>query len=191
MANLLIEDEVFKGINFLTDKLPRGEYENCTFLNCDFAGSDLSGVSFLACEFRECNLSMAKVANTAFKNVQFKGCKLVGLHFDSCNPFLLAFLFDSCQLNLSSFYKLSIKKTRFENCTLHEVDFAEADVSQSQFTNCDLLGAIFDRTNLEKADLRTAYNYTLDPETNRIKKAKFSLAGVAGLLARYQIEISN
>jgi uncharacterized protein YjbI with pentapeptide repeats len=191
MSNVFVEDKEFNGINYLVEKLPRGEYEQCTFLNCDFSGSDLSGTSFVECQFKECNLSMAKVANTAFKEVRFKACKLVGLHFDSCNPFLLGFLFEGCQLNLSSFYRLTIKKTRFLDCSLQEVDFAEADLSQSQFINCDLTGAIFDRTNLEKADFRTSYNYAIDPENNRLKKAKFSLNGVAGLLGKYNIEISS
>jgi fluoroquinolone resistance protein len=44
---------------------------------------------------------------------------------------------------------------------------------------------------LEKADFRTAYNYSIDPEKNRIKKAKFSIFGVTGLLDKYDIEIEK
>jgi hypothetical protein len=50
--------------------------------------------------------------------------------------------------------------------------------------------SIFENTLLEKADLRTAFNYSIDPEMNRVKKAKFSIAGVTGLLDKYDIEIS-
>jgi hypothetical protein len=42
---------------------------------------------------------------------------------------------------------------------------------------------------LEKADFRTAFNYSINPETNRIKKAKFSKEGLNGLLDKYDIEI--
>jgi fluoroquinolone resistance protein len=52
-----------------------------------------------------------------------------------------------------------------------------------------MAGAIFENTILEKADFRTAYNYTIDPVQNRIKKAKFSVTGIAGLLSRYDIAI--
>ena len=38
---------------------------------------------------------------------------------------------------------------------------------------------------LEKADFLTSYNYSFDPELNKIKGAKFSQAGVTGLLAKY------
>jgi hypothetical protein len=37
--------------------------------------------------------------------------------------------------------------------------------------------------------LRTSYNYSINPEVNRIKKAKFSTTGIAGLLHKYDIEI--
>jgi hypothetical protein len=49
--------------------------------------------------------------------------------------------------------------------------------------------AIFHGTTLEKADLRTALNYAIDPENNWIRKAKFSLPAVTGLLSKYEIEI--
>jgi uncharacterized protein YjbI with pentapeptide repeats len=97
--------------------------------------------------------------------------------------------FEDCQLNLSSFFKLKLKNTRFIKCSLHEVDFTEADLTSSVFENCDLQRTIFSNTILEKADFRTAFNYSIDPEVNRIKKAKFSLPGVLGLLSKYAIEI--
>ena len=48
---------------------------------------------------------------------------------------------------------------------------------------------ISDQTILEKADFRTAKNYSIDPEQNRLKKAKFSLSGVVGLLRKYDIVV--
>lgn len=97
--------------------------------------------------------------------------------------------FNACQLNMASFYQLELKYTQFNNCSLHEVDFSEADFTHSTFNDCDLIGATFYNTNLEKADFRTSYGYLIDPETNRIGKAKFSLSGVSGLLYNYGIEI--
>jgi hypothetical protein len=43
--------------------------------------------------------------------------------------------------------------------------------------------------NLEKTDFRSSFNYSIDPEVNRIKKAKFDRAGLAGLLDKYDLEI--
>ena len=44
---------------------------------------------------------------------------------------------------------------------------------------------------IEKADFRNSHNYTIDPETNSIKKAKFSLPDVIGLLSKYNIDIER
>jgi len=63
-------------------------------------------------------------------------------------------------------------------------------LSKASFTDCDLAGAIFDNTNLEQADFRTAIHYAIDPAANRMKKAKFSIDGLPGLLHKYQLDIS-
>jgi uncharacterized protein YjbI with pentapeptide repeats len=83
-----------------------------------------------------------------------------------------------------------MKKAVLDSCSLKQVDFAETDLSAAVFKNCDLTDAVFMQTILEKADFRTAKNYAFDPEQNKIKKAKFSLPDVAGLLNKYNIEIS-
>jgi uncharacterized protein YjbI with pentapeptide repeats len=72
---------------------------------------------------------------------------------------------------------------------LQQVDFTEADLSGADFADCDLLQATFDNTILEKADLRTAVNFSIDPERNKLKKAKFTTAGLAGLLDKYNLLI--
>ena len=74
---------------------------------------------------------------------------------------------------------------------MHEVDFTECDLTATVFDNCDLLNAKFENTLLQKTDLRSAFNYTINPESNKIKKARFSLSGVAGLLDKYDIEIER
>ena len=190
MAKIYFEDKIFDGIDYSKTALPQGEYENCTFKNCIFNNTDLLNIHFADCTFKDCDLSMAKIAQTAFKGVSFNGCKMLGLYFEHCNPFMFAVSFDTCSLNLSSFYQLNLKKTIFKDCSLQEVDFSEADLTSAVFNNSDLFKATFDHTNLEKVDFRTAYNYAFDLDKNRIKKAKFSTKGVVGLLRKYDIEIS-
>jgi uncharacterized protein YjbI with pentapeptide repeats len=82
-----------------------------------------------------------------------------------------------------------MKKTVFKNSQLQEIDFSECDLTEAIFNNCDLARAIFDNTILEKADLHSAYNYSINPDTNRIRGAKFSISGITGLLDKYDIEI--
>jgi uncharacterized protein YjbI with pentapeptide repeats len=184
-----IENKNFEGINFNTTVLINAEYENCVFTNCIFSNLDLSKFSFSACEFRGCNLSLATLTGTGFQDIIFKDCKLLGLHFDHCSEFRFNVEFDHCILNMSSFYKRKLKKQRFKDSSLQDVDFTEADLTSAVFDHCDLAKASFDNTILEKADFRTAFNYSIIPGRNKLKKAKFSLPAVIGLLDNYDIVI--
>ena len=40
-----------------------------------------------------------------------------------------------------------------------------------------------------KTDFTTSYNYSIDPEKNKLKKAIFSKEGLKGLLAKYEIVV--
>ena len=79
----------------------------------------------------------------------------------------------------------------FINCNLQETDFSEADLSGSVFDTCDMLRAIFDFTNLEKADFYSSFNYSINPEKNKLKRARFSKTEVIGLLDNYDLKIES
>ena len=129
------------------------------------------------------------MTRTLLREVEFRECKLLGLSFSNCDQFLFSIKVENCNVDLSSFFKLKLKKTTFKNSSMHEVDFTEADLTQAIFDNCDLTDAIFINSNLEKADLSSGYNYSIDPEINKMKKAKFTWPGVVGLLDKYDIDI--
>ncbi len=191
MHTHFVENKTFDKVSFKETVLLKGEYENCTFSTCDFSNKDLSNVKFISCKFEHCNLSMALLGNTAFKEVIFTSSKMLGLRFDHCSAMAFEITIDNCILNNSSFYKMKLKSTAFKSSQLEDVDFTECDLTGAIFDNCDLQKAVFDNTILEKTDFTTAFNYSLDPERNRIKKAKFSLNGIAELLSKYNIEIDN
>jgi len=191
MQGKLIQDKTFERNDLTSGPLIKGEYENCIFANCNFSENDLSGFKFIDCRFNTSNLSLVKLNKTVFREVKFTDCKMLGLRFDTCHEFGLSFSFEGCQLDHSTFYQTKIKKTIFKNSRLIETDFSECDLAGSLFDNCDLTRANFENTNLEKADFRTSYNYSIDPEINRIRKAKFSISGISGLLDKYDIDIEN
>ncbi len=114
---------------------------------------------------------------------------MLGFHFENCDQLGLTFRFENCQLDHSSFYQVKLNHTVFLKTSLREVDFTETDLRNTVLDECDLLNATFEYTNLERANLSSALNYSIDPESNRIKGAKFSLPSVVGLLNKYQIEI--
>lgn len=181
MDRILVDNKIYRDLDFKKKPLKKGEYEDCKFNGCDLSNTDLADIKFVDCKFTACDLSLAKVTNTAFRGVTFRGCKMLGLRFDTCNEFGLSFSFDDCSLNHSTFFQTKLRKTGFKDSQMHEVDFA----------GCDLAGAVFDNTIIEKTDFRTSYNYSIDPENNRMKKAMFSIPGVVGLLDKYDILIGG
>lgn len=189
MEHIFVEEKTFDKVGFTDNPLQKGEYENCVFSHCNFANSSLAEVRFMECVFVNCNISMVDLSQTVLQDIQFKGCKMLGLHFENCNHFGFAVQFENCLLNHSSFYRVALKKTVFTNSQLHDVDFTESDLTSSIFEHCDLARAVFDRTIVEKVDLRTSHSFSIDPELNKIAKAKFSLSGIVGLVDKYDIEI--
>jgi fluoroquinolone resistance protein len=189
MNESIIENAVFERINFSETPLEAEAYENCRFLACDFTAADLKGLSFESCLFSGCNLSQAKNADLSLKHADFKSCKLLGWNFQDCKPLLFSVSFDGCILDFSRFIKMKLANTVFKDCSMKEVDFIEADLTGASFPNCDLMRAVFNRTHLERADFRTAFHFSIDPEKNKLKKARFSLHTVTGLLGKYGIVI--
>lgn len=189
MERSFFEDEIFTKETHHADELLPGDYEHCEFVQLDLSGKDLSGFHFAECIFRDCNLAMAKLQHTVFNGVKFTGSKLTGLHFEDCGKVLFSVGFSHCQLDMSSFFELKMKKTDFADCSLRETDFTGADLTVARFGQCDCTRAVFEHTILEKADFTTAFNYTIDPERNRVRKAKFGKEGLSGLLYKYDLDI--
>lgn len=189
MHHYYTSDQEFNKIDYTTNPLPKGDYEQCQFVNCNLNAVDLNDFNFIQCEFIDCDLSLTQINGTSFQDVIFMDCKMIGFTLETCNKFGLKVKFSNCILNDSSFYELQLPKIHFKNCALENVDFAYADLSQAYFENCNLKGAIFDQTNLEKANFITAENFSINPNQNKIKSAKFSKENCLGLLHTFQIKI--
>jgi len=175
-----------------TEKGPvKGDYEDCRFVNCNFSGTDLSGVNFIESEFTNCNLSNVKVRRCLFQEAVFNNCKMLGIGFDECNEFGFTVRFENCQLDHSSFYGMKLNRSTFRSCRLQGAFFTDADLGKTSLLKCDLKDASFEHTNLEKADLRESFNYSIDPEINRIRGARFSIPEVIGLLDKYGLKIDG
>ncbi len=189
MIEKYTQNKTFKQLDFSEIQISGYEFDDCQFINCNFSDCDMSSTDFMDCKFDSCNFMMAKTLNTGFKEVSFKGCKLVGIDFSYCNNFLFQVDFDSCQLDYAIFTKKNMKKTRFVNCSVKEADFSRTNLMEAVFEDTDLSDSLFSNSNLEKSDFRTASNFTIDPENNRIKGAIFSAYALSGLLRKYAIKI--
>ena len=141
------------------------------------------------CEFIDCNLSMVELSGSNLKNITFKNCKLLGIAFHVCDDFLFQVFFENCMLDFASFANKKMPKTKFLASSLKETSFVGTHLKQSVFEKCDLSGTIFNDTDLTECNFTTATNYQIDPEFNVLKKARFSLQGIPGLLEKYDIKI--
>jgi fluoroquinolone resistance protein len=185
----VLEDETLTTAVVLERSADILEFVRCTFIACDLQGPWCAGRTFAECTFRDCDLSLADLDRTALQEVTFERCKLVGARFDRCHTFLLSVSFAQCILDLASFHGLKLKGTRFMGCRMRETDLSDADLSNASFAGSDLGAALFDGTVLEGADLRSAVHYSIDPTRNRLRKARFSVEGLSGLLDRTGIII--
>jgi fluoroquinolone resistance protein len=182
-------DETFDKFDFTSKPLSKGEYDHCQFLHCDLSSVNLSEIKFIDCMFRGCNLSLAPVSTTVFRDIFFADCKLLGIQWEQASGFGFACRWENCVLDHGSFTGMKLKQTVFTRCQLRQVDFIDCDLTQAVFEACDLADAAFENTVLEKADLRTAFHFSIDPERNKLKKARFSADGLPGLLSKYGIVI--
>jgi fluoroquinolone resistance protein len=178
--------ELIEKTDFSTARLA-SEYESVEFRSCNF--TNISGVNFTDCLFTACNLSNASVAKCKMQDVRFADCKLIGINFFETHDFGFAVHFENCLLDFASFDHKKMNQSSFRNCRLHGINFTQADLSKVTMDNCDLLDAIFASTNLSGVDFTTNRNFSIDPQLNLVKKAKFSAGGLAGLLTRFDIVI--
>jgi uncharacterized protein YjbI with pentapeptide repeats len=189
MEEFIQINKTFEKVLYTDRRINGREFDGCVFKNCDFSNSDFSDNVFIDCEFIDCNLAMTKLRNSSLKSVVFTDCKLLGIEFHECADFLFQIELADCVADYSSFANKKMQKSKFSNCSLKEVTFAGADLTKAVFDNCNLENAIFNNTQLKEADFRTARNYKIDPELNPMRKAKFAIAGIQGLLEKYDIKI--
>lgn len=184
--NYLIDQEINNNIYGIHDIMYK-DYERCTFINCDFTQCDFLGVAFTDCVFISCNFNDAKINYVSLRDAVFTDCNFSSVNFSMVDALLFSVEFKDCILDYAKFYTLKIKGTTFSNCSLTAVDFMSTDLTGVIFDNCNLHKAVFVDAIANKADFTTSYNFSIDPERNELKKAKFSQAGLKGLLEKYDI----
>ena len=86
-----------------------------------------------------------------------------------------------------SFIGMKLKSCNFIDCNLEEADFTECNLAEANFDRAVLNRTVFFLTNLEQADFSTAIGNEIDPRHNSLRKARFSLAEVIGLLRPFSI----
>lgn len=191
MADSALRDEekIFKSENFANKSLEGRDFNSCSFISCDFSGSILNFAKFFDCVFTNCNISLPRLDGCRFQDVQFINCKIVGAEFFKCQKCFFSASFKKCSVQYCNFSDLNMKNTLFQENKIFESHFTNTVLQSADFTDSDLLGTIFHNCDLSKCDFSNATRYAIDPRTNKIKNAKFSLPEAVGLLHGFEIII--
>lgn len=182
-------EKIIKSESFSKKSLEGEDFQGCSFIGCDITESNLRNTKFCACTFTNCNLSIPKLEGCRFQDVKFIECKIVGADFFKCEKTFFSPSFKKCFLHYCNFSDLNMKNISIKDCKIHEVHFSHTLLNGAIFENTDLSGTIFHQCDLSQADFSTSSRYNIDPQTNKIKKAKFSLPEAIGLLQGFDILI--
>lgn len=180
----------FENIVYADKHIVNRFFDTCTFYKSALQNCLFDGCTFENCIFEECDLSLIKLKDTAFKGAHFNNCKAIGIHwFDAENP--LTIHFNRSNISYSSFFGKNLKKAQFVSCHALEVDFTECNLTQANFKDTELAGAKFSTTDLTQANFVGATNYYINPQINKVKKAKFKLPEALVFLQSLEIIIEE
>lgn len=183
------EGKHFKSADFSQKALDDHSFSNCSFHSCNFSKSLLRNAKVTSCSFVGCNLSLVTLDGSHFQDVHFLDCKIVGAEFFKCRSLFFSATFKNCLLQYCNFSELNMKNSNFSESKIKECYFTNTCLNGANFSGAELPGTAFHNCDLCKADFSSATQYSIDPCTNKIKKAKFSLPEVVGLLRGFEIVI--
>ncbi|MGH7955220.1 MAG: pentapeptide repeat-containing protein [Gloeomargaritales cyanobacterium] len=174
------ENREFKNISVEQIRIVGKEFYRCNFQMCKFQGTTFQDCRFEQCGFADCDLSLVKMLNTGLFDVTFRKSKLVGIDWTKANKHM-SFGFFDCNLCNSTFFGLNLSKTNLIDCQLGNVDFTEANLTRCICKGSDFREARFNNTDLSYANFSDAQNYMINPNSNKLKKTRFSLPGAVSL----------
>lgn len=179
----------YKNIDFAEKNIKDHEFENCTFEDCHFVKANLTAVAFMDCKFKNCDFVIPILVNTGIKSCDFYGCKFMGVDFSDCSNFFFSPSFQDCMINACNFEGNKMSKTEFYYCKIRETTFINCDLSESRFDNSEFQRTDFQNCQLQKSDFTDALGYTINPFTNKLKGARFSLPEAQSFLYFLDIEV--
>lgn len=182
-------NENFSAMEFSNSVLKDTEFTDCSFDKMNFEKTAFKYVRFENCTFSNCNLSLIKITACRFIDCRFTACKMIGINWQEAEA-PVEIMMEGCKLDYSIFYGLDLRRIEIRDSFATEVNFENADLSKGKFNGTDFSLSKFKNSNLSFSDFREATNYDINPEFNRIKKAKFSMPEAMTLLQCFDIEIS-
>lgn len=149
---VLIDNEVFKNINFSNLQLEGFDFVNCVFENCDFGETMFWSSLFEHCKFINSNLTTTRIFECEFQSTKIENCKCGLLHFADCK--FKSLYFNNCYEILDAYFgNCTFKETVFNNSSVIYCRFEDnyfQDSPELAFKNCLVTRNYFTNIDLEK-----------------------------------------
>lgn len=184
-------DRAFSDLSQTKTRIESSSFYECNFDNCSFAETVFYNCRFVDCTFESCDLSLIQITSTVLSGVRFESSRLIGIDWTQADWNAISLgdpvRFTKCIISHSTFIGINLRKIKITDTTAKNVDFREVDLSCVDFAGTNLTDSMFANTNLSEADLTKARNYTIAPEKNNLKGARFSLPEAMSLLFNLDI----
>ncbi|MCC8166074.1 MAG: pentapeptide repeat-containing protein [Planctomycetes bacterium] len=171
----------------------KATYVECRFENCHFDTMALVDVVLTNCVFSDCVFRNVDVSGLRLQNTVFHTVACIGIDWSEVGHtgklFPLFKEISGCTLKFNSFYKTKLSKTPIVGSALLDCAFIGCDLTGCVFRESDFLNTNFQDCDLSNADFRQARNYRINTASNRLRKARFSVPEVFGLLDNLDIVI--
>ena len=156
------------------------------FDHCRWLGTRVQNCRFNACTFDHCNFSGVVFSFTTMKdawllNSAFRSMAWGGLQGKS-GVFQPFGKIKNCAFRYNDFSGMALNGFDWTGAELQQCTFDDTRLAGASFYGVRLGRTRFTRCDLQKADLRTAEEYAIDLETNKLKGARFSFPDVVRLL---------
>lgn len=184
------ENQTFIHENFENKNLSDDVFSECKFENCSFQKSIFKNSKLSDCSFKNSYIHLIELEGSHFQNVVFEECKVVAGEFFKCDKKFFSIFFKKSILMGCNFSDLKMKSAEFTDCKIKDCYFNNTFLIKSNFQYSDLQGTIFHHCDLSEADFRNSKNYSINPQSNIIKKIKFSSPEVLSILSFFDIQIS-
>ncbi|MES2800926.1 MAG: pentapeptide repeat-containing protein [Bdellovibrionota bacterium] len=183
-------DQILQNLDLRLQVIEGCSFDACTFKQGNFNGAALKNCRFVDCTFEHCDMSNVQLTSSTLRSVKFQNSKLVGINWTAASEVMHLGWYE-CILNYGNFSGLDLRKCVVFQCSAIEADFIQTNFSEANLCGTDFALARFASTILIKADFRQAKNYSIRPDSNKIKNAKFSLPEATLLLYGLDIVLEN
>ena len=171
-------------------------FEACTFQGlktpadpADRRAQRLVGYRFEECTFKQSDLSNIDIRDAAFQDVRFEDCKLQGLRWDAASAMNFACAWTRCNMDFAVFEGLDLRHCRFVEVRMQEADLGRTLCQTLHFAHSSFPGTTWSGADCSGADFTTTEELTIDPDSTRLRGAKFRADQLAGLLTKHGLVV--